>query len=130
MKFGSSRQWLGALFALPIASAVILPSRAESTAVHLRLVKAEPAQDSVVPAPKHLRLWFSLKPNVALTSVKLADAANVAVKLGKPTFAGVVKQPVEVSVDETLRPGRYTVRWQTASADMHAMKGEYSFTVK
>lgn len=103
---------------------------ADAASMHLRLVKSEPAKDSSVPAPSHLRLWFSLKPSLSVTAVKLTSASDVSVKLGKPTFNGDVKSPVEATVDEPLAPGKYTVSWKTASSDMHPISGDFTFTVK
>lgn len=101
-----------------------------SAAMHLRLVKSEPAKDAVVAAPTQLQLWFSLKPAMSITTVKLTSPANVAIKLGRPTHAGDVKLPVSVPIEEPLAPGRYTVTWKTASKDLHAMTGDFAFTVK
>ncbi len=115
----------GLLAALPLHS-----SGKADAAMHLRLVKSDPAAAAAVASPTQLRLWFSLKPTLSLTTVKLTNASKVPVKLGKPSFAGDVKLPVTVSVDEPLAAGTYTVTWKTASGDLHPMTGEYTFTVK
>lgn len=99
-------------------------------AMHLRLVKSEPAKDAVVAAPSNLKLWFSLKPALAVTAVKLTGASDVAIKIGKPAHAGDEKVPVSVTVNEPLAPGKYTVSWKTASSDMHPVTGGFSFSVK
>jgi methionine-rich copper-binding protein CopC len=104
------------------------PAAAER--MHLRLVKSEPVKDSTVTSPSHVRLWFSLKPAMSVTVIRLTSAQDAAIKLGKPTFSGDVKTPVEVSIDEPLAPGKYTVSWKTASSDMHPISGDFSFTVK
>lgn len=101
-----------------------------SASMHLRLVKSEPAKDIVIEAPKQIKLWYSLKPTLSLTAVKLISASDVEVKLGKPAHSGDAKLPVEVSIEEPLAPGKYMVSWKTASSDMHPITGEYSFTVK
>jgi hypothetical protein len=115
---------------LAIVSAAAGTATAAGAAMHLRLVKSEPAKDSVVDAPRQLRLWFSLKPALAVTSVKLVSASGTPVKLGAPKHAGDAKLPVEVTVEETLAPGTYTLSWKTASSDMHPVTGDFSFTVK
>lgn len=120
-----------ALGILVLTAGVVLPAdRAHAARMHLRLVRSEPAQAAAVAAPTHVRLWFSLKPSMAITSVKLTSAADVAIKVGKPTFSGDVKQPVEVAIEEPLAPGAYTVSWKTASSDMHPITGDFTFTVK
>lgn len=117
--------------ALALAAGVALPvARASAARMHLRLVRSEPAKAAIVAAPTHVRLWFSLKPSMTITSVKLTSAADVAIKVGKPTFSGDVKQPVEVAIEEPLAPGAYTVSWKTASSDMHPITGDFTFTVK
>ncbi|MBL8984227.1 MAG: copper resistance protein CopC, partial [Gemmatimonadetes bacterium] len=113
-----------------IGAALVTLTASARAAMHLRLTKSEPAKDAVVAAPSQLQLWFSLKPAMSVTAVKLTSASDVAIKLGKPTHAGDVKLPVVVSVDEPLAPGKYTVSYKTASSDMHPITGDYSFTVK
>ena len=116
---------------LAVAGALSLAAGARApAAMHLRLVKSEPASNAVVAAPTQLRLWFSLKPAMAITTVKLATSGDVAIKVGKPAHAGDVKLPVVVAVEEALAPGKYTVSWKTASNDMHPMTGSFNFTVK
>ena len=53
---------------------------------HNRLVKAEPGVDSTVAkSPAEVRLWFKEPPELAVSSIKLADAA------AKPLATGDVK---------------------------------------
>lgn len=113
-----------------VATAFVSLAASARAAMHLRLTKSEPAKDAVVAAPSQLQLWFSLKPAIAVTAVKLTSASDVAIKLGKPTHTGDEKLPVVVSVDEPLAPGKYTVSYKTASSDMHPITGDFSFTVK
>jgi methionine-rich copper-binding protein CopC len=112
------------------AGALVVLGSSARAAMHLRLVKSEPAKNAIVAAPTQLRLWFSLKPTVSLTSVKLTTASDVAIKVGKPVHTGDVKLPVVFAVEEPLAPGKYTVSWKTASNDMHPMTGDFTFTVK
>ncbi len=114
---------------LPLV-AVLGVSATARAAMHLRLVKSEPSKDAVVAAPTQVKLWFSLKPTMSVTAVKLTGADDVAVKVGKPSHTGDAKLPVEVSIDEPLAPGKYTVSWKTASSDMHPLTGDFAFTVK
>ena len=116
-------------FAL-VGAALLTFGATARAAMHLRLTKREPAKDAVVAAPSQLQLWFSLKPAISVTAVKLTSASDVAIKLGKATHTGDEKMPVVVSVDEPLAPGKYTVSYRTASSDMHPITGDYSFTVK
>lgn len=118
------------LFATLVALAVTGVAPASHAAMHLRLAKSEPARDAVVAAPKQLSLWFSLKPAMSITTVKLTGASAIAIRLGKPTHSGDVNAPVVVAIEEALPPGKYTVAWKTASSDMHPVSGSYTFSVK
>jgi methionine-rich copper-binding protein CopC len=77
-----------------------------------------------------IRLWFSLAPAMAVTTIKLTGSGTKPIALGKPTFGGDVKLPVEASIPGTLVPGTYKVSWTTASKDMHRISGDYTFIVR
>src|SRR5437899_2957485 len=51
-------------------------------ALHTRLIRSEPAaNDTLVAIPRALRLWFSEKVELPVTSVKLTDGAGAAIEL-------------------------------------------------
>ena len=98
---------------------------------HLRLEKSEPAKDeTLATAPKAIRLWFSLAPEMAVTAIKLSDANGNPVALAAPTRGSGAKDPVESATQGPLAAGPYTVSWKTSSKDGHPIRGDYSFTVK
>ncbi|MGQ0764647.1 MAG: copper resistance CopC family protein [Gemmatimonadota bacterium] len=97
---------------------------------HLRLVKSEPGRSDTVSAPAALRLWFSLKPQLAITTLRLIGPGDSVVALSKVSFSGNVKDPVEAKINAPLQSGSYKVVWRTASSDMHPMTGDYSFVVR
>jgi copper resistance protein C len=108
------------------------PATREASAAsryHLRLVKSIPAANDSTTSPAAVRLWFSLKPALSVTSIKLMHGSK-EVPLGKVTFAGDVTQPVEAVIASPLPAGTYTVAWKTASTDMHPVSGSFSFTVR
>lgn len=96
---------------------------------HNRLVRAEPGIDSTVKAsPSQIRLWFKEPAELAVSAIKLSDAA------GKPVATGEVKATdektsVAAAVPAPLAPGKYTVTWKTAGTDGHVIKGSFGFTV-
>jgi copper resistance protein C len=98
-----------------------------AAALHTHLVKAEPAVDATVSeAPKQIRLWFSERPEVALSSavVLTSDSAPVArIAMSRTDDTLSVAGPLTV----TLAPGKYLVVWKTGSPDGHAVRGSYSF---
>ncbi len=101
--------------------------RGVGPALHNRLLKADPAADSeVTGSPKELRLWFSQKPDAGLTTIKLLGADSATVPLGPVKAAD--SSSVRVAVTGELAPGRYLVRWKTASDDGHVIRGRYGFT--
>ena len=79
----------GLLVALPLHTG----GKADA-AMHLRLVKSDPAAAAAVASPTQLRLWFSLKPTLSLTTVKLTNASKVPVKLHRDVTAHVTVKVV------------------------------------
>ena len=113
------------LFALG-ALALLLPG---AWALHLRLVKSTPRDGEIVTLiPNEIRLWFSQKPEVGLTTVKLLREDSTVVDLGKVSRTDdslSVKAPLEAG----LVPGTYSVSWRTVSKDGHVVRGSYHFTM-
>jgi methionine-rich copper-binding protein CopC len=117
---------------LLLAGAALLATpRSASSSFHLRLLRSDPAADTTLTtAPAAIRLWFSEPPQVAVTTVLLTNSAGTTVATGKPTRAAAKDAPVSAPVQGTLTPGAYHVAWKTMSADGHAVRGEFSFTLK
>lgn len=112
----------------PVASA---PLPLIDAPFHLRLEKSSPSQgEALAAAPTVIRLWFSLAPEMAVTSIKLTDATGKAITLSAPRRGSAAKDPVEADVTAALAAGSYTVAWKTSSKDGHPIKGTFSFTVK
>lgn len=113
--------------ALAALALVVLPQRSDSTAMHLRLTKSEPAKDSVVAtAPTELKLWYSQTPQLRLSRVTLTGPA------GAVTTGPVVQDSLMLRAPITgaMTPGAYTVSWFTASSDGHPIRGTFGFSVK
>ncbi|MFP5353764.1 MAG: copper resistance protein CopC [Gemmatimonadota bacterium] len=117
-------------FPAAMAAPVPLSPPAKIAPLHLRLTKSEPAKDVVVAAPSVIRLWFSMPPELAVTTVRVTGAGGESVALSAVRRAAAAGAPVEADVREALAPGRYTVSWKTSSRDGHPMKGDFSFTVR
>jgi methionine-rich copper-binding protein CopC len=98
-------------------------------AMHLRLVKSVPASGQVVTEkPTEIRLWFSQKPDVGLTAVRLLREDSTAIESGK-VVATEDSLSVRVPLDKALVPGTYIVAWRSVSKDGHAVRGRYSFNM-
>lgn len=96
---------------------------------HLSLVNSFPGKDEVVNAPlSKVALTFSAPVNIKLSAVSIlgqdsSEVAKLAVTVGaKPTM-------VDGKLARPLPAGRYLVRWRTAGADGHAIRGTHAFTV-
>lgn len=117
--FARAARWLGAVV-------LILPS---AFAMHLHLVKSTPKEGEVVTiVPTQVRLWFSQKPEAALTSIRLLREDSSAINLGKVARTDD-SLSVAAPVAAGLLPGEYIVAWRTLSKDGHAVRGNYQFTV-
>jgi methionine-rich copper-binding protein CopC len=94
-------------------------------------MKSEPAANDTVPAPAAVRLWFSEKVELKVTTVKLVSAAGGAVAVGTLSRSDAERDaPVVATITKPLGPGAYTVNWSTAANDGHPTKGTVDFVVK
>lgn len=99
--------------------------------MHLRLLRSAPAADSTVSvAPRELRLWFSQRPELALTSARITmgshTVATSRASLGGSSGEGVL---VILPIAGRLEPGVNQVAWRTMAPDGHVVSGEFSFTL-
>ena len=95
---------------------------------HVELKTSSPARNSVGPAPTRVTLTFTEAVNVALSRITILTADSVTVeklvikeKKEAATFGAPITRP--------LAPGRYLVRWSTATDDGHAVRGVIPFSV-
>jgi len=114
------------------ASALLLLGLVAARApFHLHLVKSRPPANATVDAvPDSIRLWFSQRPELAVTSVKVTGPGETTVALA-PLAEGdsaVVIAPVKAKASATL--GSYSVAWRTMSKDGHVVRGTFSFRVQ
>lgn len=99
---------------------------------HTHLIKSEPAtNDTLAKSPGAIRLWFTEQVELAVTTVKLADAAGRPIALNplvRPDTGQAA--PVVAAVKKPLAPGGYVVTWRTAARDGHPANGAFGFVVK
>src|SRR5256885_15492026 len=110
---------VGASFAVPI-----------SLFAHAHLRRSEPsARERLTSPPTAIRLWFSERPELGFTHVRLRGADSAEVSLG--TASRMADDPMGVSlpIAAPVAAGVYTVLWRTAAADGHATNGSFSFEV-
>ena len=118
-------------FRSAIAGVLVAITPATALALwHNHLVKSAPAAgESVVAAPKEIRLWFAeeVEPKFSSVTLMKPDSTKVAVSKARAT-----DDPKSLAADiaAPLSSGTYTVIWRTAGDDGHAVRGKYSFSVK
>lgn len=95
---------------------------------HAKLIRSQPkANDTVNSTPRVVELWFSEPLESGLNSIEVTDQRGKRVDQGDVALAEDNKKAL-VNLGE-ITPGVYTVRWKALSADQHAMRGTFAFTV-
>lgn len=111
------------LLVLAAIVAVLIP--AVPAAAHNPLVEASPAKNSTVKkAPSAVKLTFLEK--LAGFKVTVTGPDGTAAAGSEPKVSGKV---AEVTFDEPLANGKYTVAYQLTAEDGDVVKSTYAFTV-
>jgi methionine-rich copper-binding protein CopC len=96
---------------------------------HNHLVKSAPAEgEKLTASPRDIRLWFNERPEVPFTSVTLLRADSSRIVTIR-TVATDDTMAVSAPLPSPLPAGNYLVAWRTASADGHAVRGTYGFSI-
>ena len=107
--------------------AVAFPLLASRAYAHTALRRSEPAKSSTLAvAPTHVALWFTARPQLAFSRVQLFGPAG---EVALDRLVADTGNSVRAAIRAALGPGAYRVVWQTASADGHPIRGEFSFAV-
>ena len=107
---------------------LLLVSIPSTVLAHAKLVRSQPKpNDTTSPAPKLVELWFSEPLEPGLNTIEVKDAAGKRVDRGEVALSDETKK-AQVELQE-LAPDTYTVNWKALSADQHAMRGSFTFTV-
>ena len=97
---------------------------------HAHLRRSEPAaHERLTKMPTVIRLWFTERPELAFTQVRLRAQDSSLVALGSATRLADDAMGVSLPISAPLTAGTYTVLWRTAAADGHATSGSFSFEV-
>ncbi|MCC7054166.1 MAG: copper resistance protein CopC [Gemmatimonadaceae bacterium] len=128
MRGGPARRRAAALLLL-----VIAPVAAGAAARHLKLLRSEPmANQALTASPVQVKLWFSQRPELAVTSIKVTSgvgAAAVERALAPLSRASAPNSPITAPVGAALAPGHYQVVWRTMARDGHVLNGVIPFDV-
>ena len=115
----------GALVVLVGLVTVLAPSAASA---HALLVSSSPAPSSVLPrSPERIDLTFSEDVEAGLSGIRLFDAAQKEIGIGKTT-KGTSGSVVSATVP-SLQNGMYVVVWRVTSKDGHPVNGAFPFEV-
>src|SRR5438552_12706733 len=103
------------------------PSRAWA---HAHLKRSDPAAGSRVGSSLLvIRLWFTERPELSLTSASLKDASGNEVVMMLPEAGEAGDNEIRFRLSSPLSPGRYILAWRTAASDGHPSRGSFGFTV-
>ena len=111
----------------------IVPVAAGAAARHLKLIRSEPmAEQRLTASPTHVKLWFTQRPELAVTSIKVKSgtgAAAVERALAPLNRAAAAGSPITAPVGAALAPGHYEVVWRTMARDGHVLNGVIPFDI-
>jgi copper transport protein len=94
---------------------------------HLALRLSEPTDQSRLPvAPERISLWFTARPQLAFSRMTLRGGSA---SISLDTIVADTGNALHARIPRALTAGVYRVAWQTASADGHPIRGEFTFTV-
>ena len=97
---------------------------------HAHLERSAPsAAEQLTTAPTAIRLWFSERPELVFTRIRLRAPDSSEIALAAVTAIADDKMGVAAAIPTPLAPGTYTVLWRTAAADGHPTSGSFVFTV-
>ena len=123
--------WSAAVLGAAFAASLVLANDSFAARRHVSLKKSSPAaNDTLATSPKAISLWFNEKVELAVTTVKIADAKGVAASLGALKRDAAADAPVVADVTKPMAAGSYTLSWLVAGADGHPAKGTVTFVVK
>ena len=111
-----------------------MPVLAGASMLHLKLARSEPSANAVLTAsPTQVKLWFTQKPELTVTSIKVksGSGATAVERTLTPLARGsAADAPITAPVGGALAPGRYQVVWRTMARDGHVLNGVIPFSVR
>ena len=95
---------------------------------HAMLVRSAPdSKAKLSESPKLVELWFNEALEPGLNTIEVKDQRGTRVDRGEVTLTeGNKKAQIELG---ELISGIYTVTWKALSADQHAMRGNFTFSL-
>lgn len=96
---------------------------------HTALKSSIPAKGTTVPSPTRVSLTFTEPVNVNLSTIVIMKPDSIAVVESLIVAKGPAAATFMAPVIKALLPGKYLIKWKTASDDGHAVRGIIPFTV-
>lgn len=110
-----------------------VPAIAGAAMLHMKLSRSVPAANATLrTSPADVKLWFTQRPELTVTSVKLRSGAGASVverTLAPLARAAADSAPIVAPVGAPLAPGHYEVAWRTMARDGHVLNGIIPFDV-
>ena len=111
-----------------ILAVVLLIGMPTFVLAHAKLIRSQPkAKEVLSQPPKLIELWFNEALEPGLNTIEVKDQQGNRVDRGQVTLSEENKK-AQIELGE-LKPGVYTVVWKSLSADQHAIRGRFSFSV-
>lgn len=115
---------------LLLAALSVLGLRLDLGHAHVRLDRTVPADGALVTdGLDEVRFVFSGKIELAFSRIEILDPEGNPVPISALRHPGDSTNVIVGEVRELIRPGAYTIIWQTAAADGHPMRGRLGFTL-
>lgn len=112
-------------FWLPAILVIVLSA---PLGAHLKPEKSDPAANAVLTAaPRQVQVWFTQKPDAAVSKLELRGPSNAARLV---QTRGMGERSLVASVEGEMVDGVYAIQWQAAGDDGHIQRGEIRFTLK
>lgn len=112
---------------LLLVAPVLTAAGGKAPPLHLALERSEPADKSrQAVSPQRISLWFTAKPQLVFSRIALTGPSG-GVTLD--TIVADTGNVLHARIPRALMTGDYTVAWQTASADGHPIRGQFTFSV-
>lgn len=116
-----------------MAAILIVPAIAGAAMLHLKLLRSEPVANATLStSPTQVSLWFSQKPELSVTSIKVKSGlgtAPVERVLAPISRAAANGAPMVAPLGAPLGTGHYEIVWRTMARDGHVLSGTIPFDV-
>lgn len=110
----------------------LLLSSNQNAFAHAELIKSFPvANSTLVKSPSFIQLEFG----ESLTTIKSKSANSITIFDSKShkmatSKISVKKSIARVELIDTLKSGKYTIKYRVVSADGHVLKSQFKFTLR